>query len=233
MSSTKSSPSGGPRAPKRSSLPFLVLGAIVVVAFAIALLASGGDGGDDDGADTATGDTTTGAGSESGAGELLATAGISVAGDDLAPLADGGDDPAVGTPAPTLEGVDPTGQGTSVEYDEPTLLAFLAHWCPHCQAELPQLVALADEGALDGMDAVVVLTGTDETAPNYPPAPWLEREGWSGRVILDDEGGSAAQAFGLTSYPYLVLVDGDGEVIARNAGELGLEGLRELVAQAG
>lgn len=232
MSSTKSSPSGGPRAPKRSSLPFVVLGAIVVVAFAIALLASGGDDGDDDGGDTATGDTA-GEGSESGSGELLATAGISVTGDDLAPIGDGGDDPAVGTPAPTLEGVDPTGQGTAVEYDEPTLLAFLAHWCPHCQAELPQLVALADEGALDGMDAVVVLTGTDETAPNYPPAPWLEREGWSGRVILDDEGQSAAQAFGLTSYPYLVLVDGDGEVIARNAGELGLEGLRELVAQAG
>src|SRR3546814_8262437 len=164
---------------------------------------------------------------------LFRSAGISVTGDDLVPRADGGDDPAVGTPAPTLEGVDPTGQGTSVEYDEPTLLAFLAHWCPHCQAELPQLVALADEGALDGMDAVVVLTGTDETAPNYPPAPWLEREGWSGRVILDDEGGSAAQAFGLTSYPYLVLVDGDGEVIARNAGELGLDGLRELVARAG
>lgn len=216
--STTQRPDGPVRA-RRSYTPFIVLGVILVVAVGIALLASsGGDDSADGGVD---------------GGELLATAGISASGAQLPPLPESGDDPATGTAAPTLEGVSPAGQGTAVAFDQPTLIAFMAHWCPHCQAELPQLVALADEGALDGMDAVVVLTGTDETAPNYPPAPWLEREGWSGRVILDDEGQSAAQAFGLTSYPYLVLVDGDGEVIARNAGELGLEGLRELVAQAG
>ena len=234
MSTTKTPPSGGPGARKRSYLPFVVLGAIVAVAFAVALLASGGDddsAGDTTAGDTATGDTTGDV--DTPAGELLATAGISIVGDDLPPLPDGGDDPAVGTPAPTLEGVDPTGQGTTVEYEEPTLVAFLAHWCPHCQAELPQLVALAEEGALEGIDPVIVLTGTDQAAPNYPPAPWLDREGWTGRVILDDDGGPAALAFGLTSYPYLVLVDADGNVIARNAGELGLEGLRDFVAQAG
>ena len=223
MSSTKTAPSGGPVAPKRSYLPFIVLGAIVLVALGIALLASGGDDGGD--ADTATDGGTA-------SGELLATAGITVDGEQLPALPETGDDPAVGTAAPTLEGVDPTGQGTVVEYEEPTLIAFLAHWCPHCQAELPQLVELAEEGGLDGVDPVVVLTGTDEAAPNYPPAPWLDREGWTGRVILDDEGGSAAGSFGLTSYPYLVLVDADGNVIARNAGELGLDGLREFVAQA-
>ena len=203
----------------RSYTPFIVLAAIVAVALGVALLASGSD---DDSADGGP-----------ASGELLATAGITVRGEQLPPLGADGEDPAVGSPAPTLEGVDPTGQGTTVEYERPTLLAFLAHWCPHCQAELPELVTLADEGALDGMDAVVVLTGTDESAPNYPPAAWLEREGWDGRVILDDDGSPAAGAFGLTSYPYLVLVDADGEVIARNAGELGLDRLRDFVAQAG
>ncbi len=222
MSSTKAP--GDARNPivrTRSYLPFVVLAAIVAVALGIALLASGGD---DDGAGTAA---------DTASGELLATAGITVGGDQLPPYDAEGDDPAVGTAAPTLEGVDPTGQGTTVEYDQPTLVAFLAHWCPHCQAELPELVTLAEEGALDGMDAVIVLTGTDEAAPNYPPAAWLEREGWDGRVVLDDDGSPAAAAFGLTSYPYLVLVDADGEVIARNAGELGLEGLRDFVGQAG
>lgn len=222
MSSSTTPRSGGPATAKRSYTPFIVLAAIVVVALGIALLASGG--GDD--ADTATADGTP-------SGELLATAGISVDGDALAPLPEGGNDPAVGAAAPALEGVDPTGQGTTVAFDEPTLVAFLAHWCPHCQAELPELVELAAEGALDGIDSVVVLTGTDESAPNYPPAPWLEEEGWTGRVILDDEQGTAASAFGLSSYPYLVLVDADGEVIARNAGELGLERLREFVGQLG
>jgi thiol-disulfide isomerase/thioredoxin len=106
-------------------------------------------------------------------------------------------------------------------------------WCPHCQAELPNLVALDENGALDELDAVVVLTGTTDTRPNYPPAAWLEREGWTGRVLVDDEDQPAAAAFGLTSYPYLVLVDADGEVIARSAGELGMEGLLTFIEQAG
>lgn len=221
-SSTKPQPRD-PVAAKRSYTPFIVLGAIVVVALAIALLASGG--GDDDA------DTATGGGAASG--ELLATADIRVRGAPLPPRPEGGDDPAAGAAAPTLEGVDPTGEATTVEYGQPTLVAFLAHWCPHCQAELPELVALAEEGALDDMDAVIVLTGTDESRPNHPPAPWLEEEGWTGRVILDDERGSAASGFGLTSYPYIVLVDADGEVVARNAGGLGLERLRQFVGQAG
>ncbi len=221
--STRTSPDDGrsPIVTSRSYIPFVVLGAIVAIALAVALVAMGGDEDDD----VSAGDDAS--------GELLDTAGITARGGTLPPLAQGAQDPAAGMPAPTLEGVDPTGQGTTVEYDQPTLVAFLAHWCPHCQAELPELVTLADEGALDGMDAVVVLTGTDPGRPNHPPAAWLQREGWDGRVLLDDERGTAAGAFGLSSYPYLVLVDADGEVIARNAGELGLEGLREFVGQAG
>lgn len=216
MSKTSQRPrSGRPVATNRSYAPFVVVGVVFVVALGIALLAASGDDGG------------------GGDGDLLATAGITVTGGQLPPLPDGGDDPAVGSAAPTLEGVSPRGEGTSVAFDRPTLLAFMAHWCPHCQAELPELVELAGEGGLDDVEAVVVLTGTDSGAPNYPPGAWVDREGWTGRVLLDDERSSAASAFGLTSYPYLVLVDADGEVIARNAGGLGLDGLRGLVAQAG
>jgi len=198
----------------RALVPVLAVLAVVVVAVVVALASSGDDGGD--------------AGTD-----LLATAGITVRGDALPPLADDGD-PAVGAAAPTLEGVAPDGTPTTVEpAGEPTLLAFLAHWCPHCQAELPRLVELAGEGALDGLRPVVVLTGTSEDRPNYPPGPWLEREGWDGEVVLDDETAAAGSAFGLTSYPFLVLLDADGDVVARSAGELGMEGLRAFLDQAG
>lgn len=218
MSTTKQRPRpGGPVTARRSYTPFIVLGVILVVAVGIALLAS--SGGDSDGGD---GDTVQ-----------LATAGVTVTGPALPPLPESGEDPAIGTTAPSLEGVTPAGQGTQVAFEQPTLLAFMAHWCPHCQAELPELVQLAEEGGLDGLDAVVVLTGTDESAPNYPPGPWVEREGWTGRVLLDDEDAPAASAFGLSSYPFLVLVDGDGNVVDRNAGGLGLDGLRDFVAQVG
>jgi len=209
----------GPR--RRSPLPWIALAVVVVVAVGIALLASGGD---DEGDDLAAGD--------GGERTELATAEVTVSGAALPPLGDD-DDPAVGTEAPALEGVAPDGTETTVEATgEPTLVAFLAHWCPHCQAELPRIVELAEAGELDGIRTVAVLTGTDEAAPNYPPAPWLEREGWTGDVLLDDADGPAAQAYGLSSYPFLVLLDGDGRVVARSAGELGEDGLRSFVAQA-
>lgn len=199
----------------RSWVPIVGVVVVALVAVGIALLVAGGDEGGGD--DTA-----------------LATAGVTVRGDALPPLQGGGADPAVGLEAPTLEGVSPGGTPLSVDFEgsEPTLLAFLAHWCPHCQAELPNLVTMAEQGQLDDVRPVIVATGTDEAAPNYPPGPWIEDEGWDGNVILDDEQYSAGDAYGLTGYPYLVLVDTDGNVIARASGELGLEGLLTFVEQA-
>ena len=56
---------------------------------------------------------------------------------------------------------------------------FVAHWCPHCQAEVPRIVALAEQGRLpEGVDVAAVSTAVDATAPNYPPSAWLDRVGW-------------------------------------------------------
>jgi thiol-disulfide isomerase/thioredoxin len=210
---------GGHRPPtsrSRSLVPIIGVVVVLVVAVAIALAVSGDDGDSDDG------------------GTMLATAGITVRGTPLPPRPQGGEDPAVGAEAPTLEGVAPDGTPTAVEPDgEPTLVAFLAHWCPACQEELPHLVELAGDGSLDGVRTVLVLTGTDSARPNHPPGRWLQREGWQGESLLDDQGSPAADAYGLTSYPYLVLLDGDGQVTARSSGVLGASGLRAFVSQAG
>ena len=198
-------------APRKTVLPVVALVVVGLIAVGIALLSGGGGDSDD--------------------GTALATAEVTVRGDALPTLAEG-DDPAVGTAAPELEGVSIDGTPTTVEATgEPTLLAFLAHWCPHCQAELPRLVDLAEAGELDGVRTVAVLTGTDESRPNYPPGEWLEREGWAGEVLVDDADQPAAAAYGLSSYPFLVLVDADGEVLARSAGELGMAGLQTFVSQ--
>ncbi|MFP5321830.1 MAG: TlpA family protein disulfide reductase [Acidimicrobiia bacterium] len=208
-------PGDGGGSSRKALIPVLAVVAVVVVAFVVALLA----GGDDEGTAAET---------------YVSTAGVTVRGEPLPPLADDGSDPAVGSEAPTLEGVSHLGDPTNLEpTGEPTLVAFLAHWCPHCQAELPRLVELAGEGALDDLRSVVVLTGTDAALDNHPPGEWLEREGWTGDVVVDDAESTAGSAFGLSSYPFLVLLDADGEVIARSAGELGMDGLRAFLAQAG
>jgi cytochrome c biogenesis protein CcmG/thiol:disulfide interchange protein DsbE len=155
---------------------------------------------------------------------------VAVEGTALAPLPRSGTDPAVGTEAPIVAGIDADEAPTAIGGPgEPTIVAFLAHWCPHCNAELPILVDLQEDGTFDGVRTVAVLTGTNSAAPNYPPVSWLDDAGWSGDVLLDDESSTAAGAYGLTSYPLLVALDADGAVVARTSGERSAE---EVAAMA-
>lgn len=154
---------------------------------------------------------------------------VAVDGVALAPLAE--PDPAVGAIAPNVLGRTPAGE--PIEFGlasaQPTLLVFLAHWCPHCQAEVPVLVRLAEQGAFDGVRLVAVLTATNPDAPNFPPEAWLEREGWPGEVLLDDEASSARAAYGEAGFPFLVAVDVDGVVVGRTEGEQPAEVVSALV----
>jgi thiol-disulfide isomerase/thioredoxin len=161
---------------------------------------------------------------------------VTVQGSVLPTLPTTGSDPAVGAAAPTLIGqtfdgaaitIDPGSTGT------PTAIWFVAHWCPHCNAEVPRIVALHSQGQLPtGIDIDAVSTGVDPSAPNYPPSTWFRNEGWPFPVLADDGQGTAAKAYGLPSYPFLVVLDKDGNVIARHAGELGTDGIVQALQQA-
>ena len=148
-----------------------------------------------------------------------------------------GEDPAVGTVAPTLVGRDFGGDRVEVGPGGSDGVAqaiwFVAHWCPHCQAEVPVIVELARTGSIpEGMSVLTVSTSVDAAAPNYPPSAWLEREGWPYPVLADDERGTAAHAYGVAGFPFLVVLDADGTVLARTSGELGADGIVTLLERA-
>jgi thiol-disulfide isomerase/thioredoxin len=158
---------------------------------------------------------------------------VAVGGTALPGFVESVDDPAVGQPAPQIDGEAPDGTSERLgEAGQPTLAVFLAHWCPHCQAELPLLVELEADGAFDGVRLVAVLTGTDPAAPNFPPTAWLDEEGWRGEVILDDRSAAAASAYGVGGYPFLVAIDAEGDVVARSSGEVPAEDVEALAAAA-
>lgn len=132
-----------------------------------------------------------------------------------------GTDAAIGLIVPQITAQQFTGVDTTVTPGKkPYVLAFVAHWCPHCQKEVPAIVKLNDNGELPkDVEFVAVATATTDTKPNYPPSKWLLTEDWPWRKIADDNKSTIASKFGLTGYPYLIFINADGTVSARLSGE--------------
>ena len=201
---------------------------MVIVALAVALLAGGGDGDDSgDDASTASGD----AGESSDTGSVPDDSPVTVTGTPLPPLPDDGADPAVGTSMPTLSGTALDGTSLTIPTTgRPTMIMFVAHWCPHCQAEVPVVQDWVDNGELpDGVDLVTVSTAIDPRRPNYPADEWLAAEGWTAPVLVDGDD-TAAEAAGVTAFPYFVGVDASGNVVGRTSGELTPAQLSDIAA---
>ena len=155
-----------------------------------------------------------------------ATTPIRVSGDTLPALdANAASDPAVGLPIPTITGTDLAGEPMTIGPDDgPMAIVIVAHWCPHCQAEIPRLVHdMETNGVPDGVRVVAISTSINRAQPNYPPSAWLEREGWSQPTLVDDANSSALAALGITSFPGFVFVDADGKVVQRATGEIPIE----------
>lgn len=141
-------------------------------------------------------------------------------------------DTAVGMPAPAVTGQDFFGEATSLPVEgESTMIAFLAHWCAYCQAEVPLLMDEWIEGDLpDGVNVRAVPTGTSDQAGNFPPSAWLLADNdWNEPILADTADDQVAEAYGLASYPFFVVVGPDGNVLARTSGELGRDQLQALV----
>jgi cytochrome c biogenesis protein CcmG, thiol:disulfide interchange protein DsbE len=198
------------RGAKQNRTPYFVIAAIaaaVLVALVVALAAGGGNGDD--------------AATDGGNADPATTGTVTVSGNPLPQFSDTADDPAVGMTLPTLEGNDQSGAPMTIGADgRPTMIMFVAHWCPHCQREVPVVQQWVDDGRLpEGVDLVSVSTAIDPSRPNYPPDAWLADEGWTAPVLVDADN-SAAQAAGLSAYPFFVAIDGNGTVVLRTTGEL-------------
>jgi thiol-disulfide isomerase/thioredoxin len=195
-----------------------VLGAIALVAV-IATVVVASSGGSDDG-------------TQAQPAKFETAPRLTVSGTSLQNFPAGTRDAAVGMTAPTIDSVDFAGKSAQAggATGSPYALVFLAHWCPHCQAEVPRLVDLAKGGKIAGVDVIGIPTGTTDEAPNYPPSEWLAGEDWPFPVVLDTANRKAAAAYGLTGYPYFVFVDAQGKVVGRTSGEVAPDDLAAIFA---
>ena len=190
-----------------------VFGVFAVAVLITAIVAAGGSGGGDD----------------SG---LQQTQPVSSTGAALLPL--GTNDTEIGKAAPVVTGSSFDGTAMTIgAAGTASLIVFVAHWCPHCQKEVPVIADWVNEVGLPaGLNLVSIATATTKDRPNYPPSAWLARERWPVPTMADDARGSAALAYGVNAYPFFVALDGRGRVVARASGELPVAEIQLLAERA-
>jgi len=191
-----SRPGSGSRTP-----PWLWIGiaAIVVVALGTAVLLSGSDDNTD-----------------------LTVGPITAAGTALPRYEQGPTDPVATKPAPSVTGVTFANEALSITNDgTPKVVIFLAHWCGVCQAEVPALTQwYAANPDLDGVEVIAVATAVERTQSNWPPGAWLRDEGWPFPTMVDDADNTAGDVFGVSGYPFFVVIDAEGNVVERVSGKV-------------
>ncbi len=121
---------------------------------------------------------------------------------------------------PDVEGVSISGEPFKIQNDgRKKIILFLAHWCPHCQVEVGVFESWTKtHGIPNDIDFYAVATANNPSQENYPPETWLKEAKWEFPTIIDTESDNIAKIFGVTSFPYWVLVDSDNKILTRLAG---------------
>lgn len=220
--------------------PLVLLAALIVFAGALALIVTSLSGGSDDVADVSTGaQASTEQESAAPAVAALSFGGagipeidaVSVVGEALPAFTDPATDAAIGMTAPVTT-ASSLASGTPVELGTGTarVIGFFAHWCPHCQDELPQLATWLDNNRLPpNTEFIAVSTAVVADRDNYPPSAWFNAEEWATPVIMDDADATLLNAYGFSGFPAFIAIDANGVVIDRLGGNVGTEGFERLL----
>jgi cytochrome c biogenesis protein CcmG, thiol:disulfide interchange protein DsbE len=136
--------------------------------------------------------------------------------------------PVPGTPAPDFKVTAKDGSVLSKAdvVGKPTMMIFFASWCPHCNNEAPLLKDLATKNPDVNFVAIGVFdreTADDiykfQTTHNLPFPTY-------------SDGGKAASAYGIYSYPTLMAVDKTGTIKDVQTGEKTADQLNAMLAKA-
>ncbi|MCP3996006.1 MAG: TlpA family protein disulfide reductase [bacterium] len=106
-----------------------------------------------------------------------------------------------------------------------------AHWCPYCQAELPEVQAWWSENAerFPNVEFATVTSAIDDSRSN-PLTPYLDAEQFVFPVVVDRTG-EVSRQFGTVAFPFWVVTDSEGTVILRVAGALGVSSIDQIFSQ--
>jgi thiol-disulfide isomerase/thioredoxin len=144
--------------------------------------------------------------------------------------------PAQRQPAPALSGTDMiTGQQVNLAdmKGKPTMVVAWAHWCPHCQKELPQIQQVSQ----DTKDKYNFITFTTSAQPGQGPEGYQDPQQFIDTVgltipVIDDADGSIAKAWGVQGFPSIWVLDSQGRIAEKASGEQGKQKLLDMLNSA-
>ncbi|MDR0808575.1 MAG: TlpA family protein disulfide reductase [Gemmobacter sp.] len=124
--------------------------------------------------------------------------------------------PAVAVPEIGLIGMDDAPRSLAEFRGEWVVLNFWATWCPPCRTEMPSLGALQKVLGADGVEVVTVATGR-----NAVPAitEFFREAGVEHLIALRDPKSALAHEMGIAGLPVTVILNPDGEEVARLIGD--------------
>jgi len=180
-------------------------------------------------------DSKTSGSSTTSAAKSATAGGVTITGKSLPAMTgqDPATDPAVGKTIPTVVGKDLNGSTLTIKPGVPQVVMFVAHWCPHCQREVPMIVGWQASGQLPPtIKLIAVSTAVAAERGNYPPVSWLKKENWKNPTMADTAKLEVFDAFGATGFPTFVAVTATGKVAQRASGEVTLEQIQALFQAA-
>ena len=117
------------------------------------------------------------------------------------------------------------------------LINFWATWCPPCVAEMPALQAVRDELSPRGFEALAISLDRDSANQYQTPAVkekvqnFVTDHGLTFPVLLADAGVSSAYG-GIRSIPTSIVVDANGNIVAKHVGGMNRYQFKQLIEKA-
>ena len=121
-------------------------------------------------------------------------------------------------PAVTLKTID----GKSVRTDtlsnngKPLIIDFFATWCKPCCRELDAIAEVYEEWQ-EETGVKIICVSIDQAQNTQKVKPFVANHGWDYDVLLDPNG-ELKRALGIQLIPYVIIVDGKGNITYKHVG---------------
>lgn len=116
---------------------------------------------------------------------------------------------------------------------KPFIIDFFATWCKPCNRELDAIAEVYEEWQ-EETGVKIFAVSIDQAQNIHKVKPLVDNHGWEYDVLLDPNG-DLKRALGIQMIPYVLIVDGEGNIVYKHNGytdgaeEELIEKVRELV----